>query len=83
MTVLSKPILANWTVERGPLGFEIVAPFADGLPGKATLGGFTYRPHAELAASAPKMAEAMNIFCNRVEKGEVAFIETVAREIEL
>lgn len=62
MSILNTPsgrILPNWSVERMLGGFRIVAPFNDGLPGNAALGNFQYRPHAELAARAPQMAEAL------------------------
>lgn len=64
MSILDTPsgrILPNWSVECMPDGFRIVAPFNDGLPGKAALGNFQYRPHAELAARTPQMAEALEI----------------------
>ncbi len=74
-------IAANWRHEPGAdedLAFSIVAPYRDGLPGVATLGGFSYKPHARLAAAAPRMAEAMDRFCDRVEAGEVRSRRTYA-----
>jgi hypothetical protein len=68
-------IQANWSVEQNG-HFRIVAPFNDGLLGKAEIGVFPYRPHAELAARAPAMAEAMEEFCARVERGEIRSTRT-------
>lgn len=55
----------NWSVVKAPGGFHIVAPFNDGLPGKAVLGNFQYRPHAEIAARAPALAEALDKLLDR------------------
>ncbi len=85
----SGPIRVNWSVAdadaRAPKGFRfsIDAPYNDGLPGSATLGFFAYRPHAELAARAPAMAEAMSEFCDRVEAGEVRSRRTYAKFCEI
>jgi hypothetical protein len=52
----------NWSVVNGVgkgYPFAVVAPYNDGLPGTAVLGAFAYRPHAELAASAPDLLEAL------------------------
>lgn len=78
-----RTIEPNWTVDGGPGAFAIVAPYRDGLPGQAMLGTFVYRPHARLAARAPAMAQAMNEFCDRVERGEVRSKRTYATFCEI
>ena len=79
----SGPIRPYWSVTGDGGRFHIVAPHNDGLPGQAALGEFWYRPHADLAAAAPKMAEAMARFCDRVEAGEVRSRRTYAEFCEI
>lgn len=77
-------IAANWRHEPGQTcPFDIVAPFRDGLLGTARLGSFAYQPHARLAAAAPRMAEAMDRFCDRVEAGEIRSKRTYAEFCEI
>ena len=57
----------NWQVECKTAGsFAITAPFNDGMPGRAVLGSFSYRPHATLASAAPDLLEAVRI-CIKAE----------------
>lgn len=74
----------TWAIgDRQGGAFTVCAPFRDGLHGSAILGRFGYRPHARLAAQAPAMADAMNRFCDRVEKGEVRSKRTYAEFCEI
>lgn len=66
-------IKPQWYVDRtrGVNGFPfaVCAPYRDGLGGTAVLGCFSYRPHAECALTALKLAEETGEFKAQETRG--------------